>query len=302
MLEIRARMSRTAIVASLAVAAAVVLAATNARSPERTLLGEPVKVGQGTARMFVDVAPDGAPSTIGIALTGAALQDLPARMNSTSRCFDKDGDRHLAHGECLGDYQSTLAMPNEAARFNLPVSWATVNWNPEGHMHPAPPVWGAAHFDFHFFMVEPAVINSIRPGSCGEIIDCDDFVKARMPLPTEQQAADYIDVGAAVTAMGNHLIDSKDPELADPSLGFTRTFIYGAYAGRMIFLEPMVSHAYLTSRPDACRPIKAPQAWPSSAYYPTRYCVRHDAPTATYRITLEGLVLRGAREPIEGTR
>jgi hypothetical protein len=33
-----------------------------------------------------------------------------------------------------------------------------VNWNPEGHLPPAPPVWSGAHFDFHFFMVEPALI------------------------------------------------------------------------------------------------------------------------------------------------
>ncbi len=292
MLELRARMSGAAIVASLAIAAAFIIGATRSGPRERTLLGNELKVGEGTARMFVDVAADGAPRTVGIALTGAAMQGLPERMNNTSRCFDKDGDNHLAHGECLGDYQSTLALPNEAKELNLPVSWATVNWNAEGHMHPAPPVWGAAHFDFHFFMAQPAVINSIRPGKCGEIIDCDDFVKARLPLPAEQHPADYIDVGAAVTAMGNHLIDSKDPELADPSLGFSRTFIYGTYAGRMIFLEPMVSHAYLAKRPDACAPIKAPQAWPTTAYYPTSYCVRYEPKTATYRITLEGLTLR----------
>lgn len=151
-------------------------------------------------------------------------------------------------------------------------------------------------FRLPFLRGEPAVINSIRPGSCGEIIDCDDFVKARIPLPAEQLPADYIDVGAGVTAMGNHLIDSKDPELADPSLGFSRTFIYGTYAGRMIFLEPMISHAYLKSLPDACTPIKAPRAWPTSGYYPTSYCVRYDPATATYRITLEGLVQRAASQ------
>jgi hypothetical protein len=60
------------------------------------------------------------------------------------------------------------------------------------------------------------------------------------------------------------------------------------------FLEPMVSYAYLAARPDACTPIKQPQAWASSAYYPTQYCVRYDAATEMYRVTLEGLVLREA--------
>lgn len=292
MLGLKTVVFRTAIAASIAVAVIVMVAATDAPQSERTFQGASVNVGDGTARMFVDVATDGTPSTIGIALSAAALTGLPAKMNSTSRCFDKDGDKHLAHGECLGDYQSNLPMPNEAKKLNLPVSWGMVNWNPEGHMHPAPPVWGAPHFDFHFYMVDSALVDGIRPGSCGELIDCDDFATARVPLPAAQQPADYIDVAAAVSAMGNHLIDSKDPELANPSLGFTRTFIYGTYAGRVIFLEPMVSHKYLMSRPDECTPIKAPQAWATSGYYPTRYCVRYNAATSTYRITLEGLLRR----------
>jgi hypothetical protein len=264
-------------------------------SSERTLLGDAIKIGAGTARMFVDLAGDGTPRTLGIALSEAAMRDLPERMNNTSRCFDKDGDKQHSHGECIGDYETQLSLPNEAKGLNLPVRWATVNWNPEGHAHPAPKVWSASHFDFHFFLVEPSVINSIRPGSCGEIIDCDDFAKARQPLPAQQQPADYIDVGAAVTAMGNHLIDSKDPELANPALGFTRTFIYGAFGGQMIFLEPMVSHAYLSKRPNECTVIKAPAEWPTSDYYPTSYCVRYDSKAATYRITLEGLTHRSTQ-------
>ena len=295
MLELRARMSNAAIAASLAVAAVFMIAASNVRPRERTLQGEAVKVGEGTARMFVDLAADGTPSVVGIALTAGALNGLATKMNNTSRCFDKDGDRHLSHGECLGDYQSDLQLPNEAKKLKLPVSWAMVNWNPEGHMHPAPPVWGAPHFDFHFYMVEPALVDAIRPGSCGELIDCDDFVKARMPLPASHQPADYIDVGAAVPSMGNHLIDSKDPELADPSLGFSRTFIYGTYAGRVIFLEPMISQKYLSSRPDECTAVKQPQRWATTGHYPTRYCVRYNSATSTYRITLEGLVLHTGR-------
>jgi hypothetical protein len=54
----------------------------------------------------------------------------------------------------------------------------------------------------------------------------------------------------------------------------------------MIFLEPMVSRAYLTSRPDACTPIKTPKAWASTDYYPTQYCVRFNAVSDTYRVSL----------------
>jgi hypothetical protein len=94
--------------------------------------------------------------------------------------------------------------------------------------------------------------------------------------------------------MGNHLVDARDPELANPALGFSRTFIYGAYDGKLIFLEPMVSHVFLTSRSNRCTPVRAPGAYASAGYYPTSYWVRHDAATQTFRVTLEGLVYRHA--------
>jgi hypothetical protein len=259
-----------------------------------TLHGPEVSVGKGAARMFVERGPDGEPRVVGIALTEAALSGLATRMNTTSRCFDKNGDGTIAHGECLGDYQAELRMPEGTSDLGLPFRWATVNWNPEGHLAPAPPVWSAPHFDFHFFMVEPALIHGIRTGPCAEFIHCQDSVRATTPLPARHAPADYINVGAAVAAMGNHLVDARDPELADPTLGFSHTFIYGAYDGKLIFLEPMVSHAFLSSRPQQCRPIRPPKAYATAGYYPTTYCVRHDAASATYRVTLEGLVYRHA--------
>lgn len=262
--------------------------------PVRTLHGPAVTVGGGTARMFVDLGPGAEPRTLGIALTESALTGLATRMNTTSRCFDKNRDGQVSHGECLGDYQATLALPAGAERLGLPVRWATVNWNPEGHLAPAPPVWSAPHFDFHFFLAQPALIEGIRTGPCAEFIHCEDSARASVPLPERHAPEGYIDVGAAVAAMGNHLVDRHDPELADPGLGFSRTFIYGTYDGRLIFLEPMVSHAFLSSRPDQCTPIRAPRAYAVAGYYPTSYCVRHDPGTATYRVTLEGLVYRQA--------
>ena len=282
--------------AVLALSAALGLAAFMApRTGETRLLhGPAVAVGGGTASLYVEVGPHGEPRAVGIALTDAAMGGLASRMNTTSRCHDKDGDGTFAHGECLGDFQSTLSLPAEAASLGIPVRWATVNWNPEGHMHPAPPVWSAAHFDFHFFLAEQATIEGIRPGPCGEFIDCEDFKRASTPLPPRHLPDGYVDVGAAVPGMGNHLVDSRDPELADPSLGFSSTFIYGTYDGKLTFLEPMVSHAFLASHPDRCVPIRTAQAVAVGGWYPTRYCVRYDAGSTTYRVSLDGLEHRDA--------
>jgi hypothetical protein len=292
--------TRTVIV--LAAALGLVAAAAAPRAlgslapkPAASLVEGPrVAVGNGTAHLFVERGPRGEPSRVGIALAESALTGLATRMNTTSRCFDKNGDGRLAHGECLGDYQAVLAVPAEAAGLGLPVRWATVNWNPEGHLPPAPHVWSAPHFDFHFFIADRELIEGIRPGPCAEIIHCDDFARASAPLPRRHVPEGYIDVGAAVSAMGNHLVDSRDPELADSALGFSGTFIYGTYDGRMIFLEPMVSHAFLSSRPDRCTQIRNPAAFATAGYYPTSYCVRYNAATASYLVTLEGLVYRQA--------
>jgi len=274
------------------VAAVVALGATRSVEAPRTLLGDEVTVGDGTARVYVDVGEDGAPTAIGVELTAGALTGLATHMNTTSRCFDKNGDGHMMHGECLGDYESVLSMPEGLAADIMPFKWVMLNWNPEGHMEPAPHAWSAAHYDVHFMTGEPELIRSIRVGPCAEFIDCDDFETASIPLPADQTPSGYVDVGAAVAAMGNHLVDSQDPEIADPTLGFTKTFIYGVYGGRMIFLEPMVSHAYIASKPNECGEVRTPAAYAEPGHYPTRHCVRYDALTDTYRISLEGLVRR----------
>jgi len=286
--------ARSLIVAAVTLGLCTAAVARRAPTSPTTLQGPPVAVGRGVARLFVALAPDGKPRSIGIALTEPALSGLAARMNSTSRCFDRNGDGTLAHGECLGDDQVNLELPVAAAGLGLPVKWAMLNWNPEGHMHPAPQVWAAPHFDFHFYLADKSLVDGIRPGACGEIIDCEDFKRASKPLPAAHAPDGYIEVGAAVAAMGNHLVDSKDPEIADPSRGFSGTFIYGTYDGRMIFLEPMVSHAFLASRPDRCTPVRWAKAVAEAGYYPTSYCVRYDAAAQEYRVSLEGLTYRAA--------
>ena len=287
----------TGLFAASVIGAAAIAVQSLSTTPDngpRSLIGPAVKIGQGQARMFVELGNDGQPQLIGIGFDEGALRGLPTRMNSTSRCFDKNGDGALSHGECMGDYQFTLDMPAGTADLKLPFKYATVNWNPEGHMEPAPSVWSAAHYDFHFFIVEPSLINGIRTGPCAELIDCDDFKRASVALPKHHQPQGYIDVGAAVASMGNHLIDSTDPEVADPSRGFSSTFIYGAYDGKLTFLEPMISHKFLASRPDRCSPVREPQAYATAGYYPTSYCVRYDASMSSYRVTLEGMVYRKA--------
>ena len=60
--------------------------------------------------------------------------------------------------------------------------------------------------------------------------------------------------------MGNHLLDSRSPELKD-SLPFTTTFIYGACEGELIFWEPMITLDFLQKTQAACLEFRQPPAY-----------------------------------------
>jgi hypothetical protein len=238
---------------------------------ERTVRGRAERMGAGTVQSFVRVAPGGAPLAIGVTLSPGALEQLPPAPNTVSRCFDLNGDgQHTAH-ECLGDEERILDIPVDAPA-GLPFRWIQVNWNPEGHHHTP---YARPHFDFHFHTGERAPVEAIRPGRCGEMVDCDDFKVATRPVPARYVPSGYIDVGAVVPRMGNHLLDSRSPELKD-SLPFNTTFIYGAYDGQLIFWEPMITLDFLRQTKAACMEIRQPPAFRRAGYYPTQYCVRQD--------------------------
>jgi hypothetical protein len=261
-----------------------------------TVYSEARKLGEGFAQLYAELDGEGAPQVIGVSFDQGLLEGLPTMPNTWSRCFDKNENGKIdEHHECAGDYQLTFALPAELANNGTtPFKWVSVNWNPMGHPPPAPPVWAVPHIDFHFYIMEREAVRQIRPGPCSELIDCDDFARAQIPVPARYVHADHIDVGAAVPDMGNHLIDSKSPELAPGGPAFTHTFIFGAYDGQISFYEPMITQGYLQTRPDLCAPIKQPEAWAIEGYYPTTYCIRHLAEEERYTVSLEDFVHRMA--------
>ncbi len=64
------------------------------------------------------------------------------------------------------------------------------------------------------------------------------------------------------------------------------------YDGKMIFMEPMITKAYLESHPNLTEQLKLPQAYQKSGYYPTTYTVRYNASTKEYMVTLGNMVKR----------
>jgi len=258
-------------------------------------LGWQLELGNGTVSSYVELEPQGIPAAIGVVWSSSALDALPSG-SDRHRCFGRTRDGGIdAATKCQHSHEYVIPLPDAVARrHDIPFKWVLLNWNPEGHIPPG--IYDVPHFDVHFEMASIAEVFAIEPGPCGsEFVRCDQFQAARKPLPPNYIHPDYVDVGAVVPAMGNHLVDTTGPEFRKQP--FTRAWIYGAYDGRMIFYEAMVARAYLATRPDSCLPIKMPKAVAVTGLYPTEYCVRHNAATGEVSVSMEKFTRREAGAP-----
>lgn len=240
--------------------------------------GPPTKVGNGMARAYVVVDDKDAktPLELGIALDAKALEGLPSAQ--------------------MG-YMYLLRLPAHAPD---PYKLVELDWNPHGHEPPG--VYTVPHFDFHFYTITLAERNAIVPSN-------PSFATEANNLPTDGYVPPFYAALAgpgqtpadiAVPMMGVHWSDVRSPELQqllqnpDPNAyqPFTKTFIYGSWNGRFTFYEPMVTRAYLLSKPNVSTDIPVPQLYPQPGYFPTSYKVAYDAQAREYRVALTGLTWR----------
>lgn len=191
----------------------------------------------------------------------------------------------------------TLALPAEAA--NTGYDHVMLDWNPAGHEPEH--VYTLPHFDFHFYQITAAEREAIMPTSPDWATRAPNFPAAEY-VPAGYLAASTLanipPAAAAVPMMGLHWLDPQSQELQPPPNGkpFTTTFIYGSYDGKFIFLEPMITKAYIESMKDKPEGVSMQVGTAArvakSGAYPNAYAIRYDAATKEYRISLEGLTLR----------
>jgi len=233
-------------------------AAEAARAPAVTY-GRSVALGQGTARSYVLRDSRQRPAQIGVEFTPAALTGL--------------GER---------DREFVLPMPAGASV--APYHHIVVNWNPHGH---APvQVYGAPHFDFHFYMITPA--QRARITATGA-----DLARTVKAPPAGYLPKGYVTApGAAEPRMGNHWVSQASPEFHGKP--FTYTFIYGSYNGHVTFLEPMATMAFLQTKPEITAPVSQPQKYPKAGYFPMQYGVRYLPGSDVNHVSLDKLTYRKA--------
>jgi hypothetical protein len=225
-------------------------------------------LGTGTVNTFATLDEDGTPLTVGVRVTETALATLPAQ-----------GGPH-------GSVENILALPKNAAV--APYDHVSFDWMPQGHEPDG--VYSIPHFDVHFYLMSEAERATINPA------DPEFDVKAsRMPDPQHIPAGYSLPVPVAVPMMGAHWVGLTSPEFTPA--GFSRTFIYGFWDGKMNFVEPMITKAFMESvktldGQSVTVQIPQPQAFEKAGYYPTAYSVRYDATAKAYEIILENLTTR----------
>jgi hypothetical protein len=259
-------------------------------------LGWSSLLGKGTTTSYAEFNADGSPKAIGVAFSAGALDGLPTKFDNM-RCYGRTSDGAIdpSSSKCQQTFEHILPLPDAAAlRADIPFKWVLLNWNPHGHIPPG--IYDKAHFDIHFQMASIAEIYAIEAGPCGpEFVRCDQLQIGKKAVPSNYVHSDFKDVDAVVPAMGNHLIDLTGPEFNKQP--FTRSWIYGVYDGKVIFYEEMVTRDHILSKPNRCQPIKPPKAFATRGYYPTVSCIRHDAATGQYTVSMESFVLREASAP-----
>jgi hypothetical protein len=195
---------------------------------------------------------NGQTTELGVALSEAALSGLPDEMV-------------MLH----------LAFPAEAV--GMPYTFMMFGWNPQGHV-PAP-TYALPHFDFHFYFAPEAEVVKVPGGP-------DPVVPEASLIPDG-----YIAPGNfAVPAMGVHWMARTAPELNGQT--FDKTMIYGFTGGRQVFIEPMITKAYLETKPSFETQIAQPQRFGTPGLHATRYSIKHDASAKEYRIAISGFVPR----------
>jgi hypothetical protein len=225
-------------------------------------------LGGGIVRTYVTTEKDGKPASVGVVLSEKALTDLP-------------GQDHGDHGGHNHSNSLVLKFPKQAEL--TPFRGMTLDWNPNGH--DPHPIYSKPHFDFHFYMITEAARLAI-PGL--PPTEMDPELPAAQYLPT-----DYMPTPGRVPAMGVHWVDKTSPELNGGP--FTQTFIFGSYARKVNFYEPMITLDYLLSKPQVTFPVKQSAAVGQEGYYPTSYRIEYDAKAKEYRVALLDFTMRKAQ-------
>jgi len=228
-----------------------------------TFYGSQVQIGSGHMRSWINITHAGRPLAIGIEMTDGALHNLPS-----------DPNNHAAN------YHLSL---HQKAHAVTPFDHIMMSWNLQGH---APnPIYGFPHFDMHFYKV-----------SRDEVMHTTNPAKFIILPPAGYIPPAYLFTGG-VPRMGAHWVDLLSPEFLPPSnpghAAFTHTMTYGSYDGKVTFVEPMITRAFLQSGATVHKWYRQPLYFsPTGTNYPQRYNIWENEHNGRHYISLDQMMMR----------
>jgi len=250
---------RGSIAAIVATAGALACSNDSAGPDTRTLRSAEIVVGAGRARTEVVLDRADRVQSVTAVFTRDALDGLPVTLPTT---------------------EFIVPLPSDAPA--MVFDHVGINWNPQGH--PPPLVYTHPHFDVHYYLVSIQERDAMTPA------DPQFAVRATKAPPAEEIPTGYVGDPMGIPRMGTHWTDRSSHEFHGQT--FTSTMVYGFYDGKMIFIEPMMTKAFLESRPDETRTLPVPAKYPQPGRYPTSWRVQYDPGAAEYRVELLGFTAR----------
>lgn len=197
-----------------------------------TFKGPQVQMGAGKARSFFSVNHEGTPLAIGIEMTSAAVASMP---------------------ELFPEAVASFVLPlHQKAQALTAFDHLTVDWNPRGH--PPEGINTVPHFDFHFYMMplEERLAIPFGPAT---------------PVPDGYMPDGWFMDPVNIPRMGAHWSDRS----VAPGT-FEATMIYGSYAGKVTFVEPMITLEELTTDQGRNIDYAQPDIYQEhGVWYPTDY-------------------------------
>ncbi len=215
--------------------------------------GDTVVLGSGVAFTWIETDAQSVPLRIGLSLTEAAVTNPASGLHSV-------------------DFPTVTS--DSLFRHSL------FAYEPNGHAPTG--IYDLPHFDIHFYMITAGERQTIAGGNDPTPIPDIFMPEGYVTLP---------DMGVfSIPQMGVHFVDSLAGELHGQT--FDKTLLYGFYQAKMIFVEPMITRAFLLTHPDTIFSIKQPDAYQRTAFYPESYVVRFNDQNSLYEIFITDFTLR----------
>lgn len=235
----------------------------NQSNKEATYYGDKVNLGNGTVRSYITLDKYKNPKSIGFNFTEEALDGLSSSTDPMDNMY-------------------MLNLPAEASISGY--QHLEINWNPEGH-EPLE-VYGLPHFDFHFYLVGAEELAKVESGP------------DTTPVSSEFIPMGYVSGVESIPNMGVHWVDSNSDEFKGKQ--FSKTFVYGFYKGKMLFVEPMITRAFLKTNPKVSYKIKQPDKFQNHAWYPEKYSIIYKRESKEYFVSLDKMteVYANAKNPL----